>query len=1136
MSNKIFCQLGLLAITLQPLVSPGLVAVEGDFDTAFGTNGVITSNLHVANPLDRGSSSVFQEDGRLLTVASVQVGSQTDWAIYRFTGSGAYDTSFSGDGRVRVDFNGYDDQPYGVAVDSQGRILVAGRVRLTNSNFDWAVIRLTSDGRLDADFGTDGRRVLEMGATNDALGALCVDSQDRPLIGGWTYVGGDQRIAIVRLTTEGALDNSFAGNGTFIKNLVASGEPETINGIECDSAGRIVFGGEYNQEGDKNLKGMGYVGRLLANGSLDTDFNGSGIRSFQTTTAMSRMEYGDTRVLDDDSVIWTGLSWFSNEHSKAESLSVFKVTSDGQMDSSFSDDGRASVYFSNKDDHVVFPAGLVALPDGSIMAAAGVIDLSTNNNVNLLGLARLRPNGSLDTDFGGTGQLALELSYRTGTRSLALHEDAGQLRIVCTGSNLASDVMLVAFDAEGQLLDDFGEAGVRAAFSPVPTIDRIDGMRRDAQGRLLCWGQGQNGFEKYPVLARYLTDGRLDTTFGNQGVWTAEDLPGPVRNLAIQEDGRLLLALGSTGFGNDQQALAARLTASGQLDAEFGDGGLVHFADTGSFEAIAVTDDGRVLAAGQLRSLNDTDLLIVAYTATGALDTGFDGDGVWTRDLNTTSASDSDQIKDLLVHDGKLWLAGSTGRGYSDLLLMRTNLQGQEDSDFGQDGVIVANLSKDDRGDALIRLAALPDGRVIGVGTSANTNWQGWMTAALFNESGLDTSFAEDGLQVIDVDPSRQDVAMGVALLSDGFLITGYGDDSKSGTVRSALAARLGFDGSLVASFDGDGKLLFEHPDLRSLGGVVVDGQRAYLAGNNDEDAVLARILLGEVSDEAPPEITNGEQVTVDMDEDGQPTPFALTLNATDADTPASELIWAIGRAAEHGQADVSNDANGGSQVISYLPEVDYYGTDSFTVIVSDGYLTDSIEVEVRIQDQPDEPSGSPEIHITAAGGALADGATLAGPTLITGDSAQTLTLLVHNQGDATLSIDPMQLDQISGVTALVSRQPPNAVAAGNQADIDISLSASAVGSYSLRCRLDNNDDDEGSYIIRIEGQVAVTQPDPRRIRLLLSDDQGPMPIQIDVDRPGVQLLEDEISHQWTITGLDSSSGVSILILEPENS
>ncbi|MFW5830239.1 MAG: Ig-like domain-containing protein, partial [Planctomycetota bacterium] len=648
-------------------------------------------------------------------------------------------------------------------------------------------------------------------------------------------------------------------------------------------------------------------------------------------------------------------------------------------------------------------------------------------------------------------------------------------------------------------------------------------------------GQGQNGYEEYPVVARYLTDGRLDTTFGNQGVWTSEDLPGPVQDLAIQADGRLLLALGFSGYGNDQQALAARLTASGQLDSGFGDGGIVRFDDTGSFDAIAVTEHGRVLAAGHLRSLNDKALLIVAYTATGVRDTGFDGDGVWTQDLSTASSSASGQIKDLLIHDGKLWLAGSRSAGYSDLLLMRTDLQGRKDSDFGQDGMVVANLSKDDRGDELIRLAALPDGRVIGIGSSANENWQGWMIAALFNESGLDTSFAEDGLQVIDVDPNRQDVAMGVALLSDGFLITGYGDDGKSGTVRSALAARLGFDGSLVASFGGDGKLLFEHPDLRSLSGVVVDGQRAYLAGNNDEDAVLARILLGEVSDEAPPEITEGEQVTVDMDEDGQPTPFALSLNATDADTPASELIWAIGRAAEHGQADVSTNANGGSQVISYLPEADYYGTDSFTVIVSDGYLTDSIEVAVRIQEQPDEPSGSPEIQLTASGRALADGATLAGPTLITGDSAQTLTLRVHNQGDATLSIDPMLLDQISGVTALISRQPPNAVAAGNQADIDISLSASAVGSYSLRCRLNNNDDDEGSYTIRIEGQVVATRPDPRRIRLLLNDEQGPMPIQIELDPSAGILVEDAVSYQWTITGLDSAQRTRILILEPGN-
>jgi serralysin len=95
------------------------------------------------------------------------------------------------------------------------------------------------------------------------------------------------------------------------------------------------------------------------------------------------------------------------------------------------------------------------------------------------------------------------------------------------------------------------------------------------------------------------------------------------------------------------------------------------------------------------------------------------------------------------------------------------------------------------------------------------------------------------------------------------------------------------------------------------------------------------------------PVITEGGNVAVSMSVDGNPTPFSLTLNATDVDA-GTTLTWSISSAASHGTASASG--TGTSKVISYTPDALYAGPDSFTVQVSDGSGgTDTIVVNVTV-------------------------------------------------------------------------------------------------------------------------------------------------------------------------------------------
>jgi VCBS repeat-containing protein len=134
------------------------------------------------------------------------------------------------------------------------------------------------------------------------------------------------------------------------------------------------------------------------------------------------------------------------------------------------------------------------------------------------------------------------------------------------------------------------------------------------------------------------------------------------------------------------------------------------------------------------------------------------------------------------------------------------------------------------------------------------------------------------------------------------------------------------------------------------------------------------------------PVISQGSSVSVTMSEDGAPTPFALSLNATDPD--GDSLTWSISGAPQHGSASVSAGS------VSYTPTANYNGSDSFVVQVSDGDDTASITVNVTITPVNDAPviSGTPTTSLEQ------DVAYSFTPTATDVDTADVLTFSITNK------------------------------------------------------------------------------------------------------------------------------------------
>lgn len=158
------------------------------------------------------------------------------------------------------------------------------------------------------------------------------------------------------------------------------------------------------------------------------------------------------------------------------------------------------------------------------------------------------------------------------------------------------------------------------------------------------------------------------------------------------------------------------------------------------------------------------------------------------------------------------------------------------------------------------------------------------------------------------------------------------------------------------------------------------------VAGTSAASAA-SNVVTPVVANQAP-EIGQGASTSVNLSEDGIPTAFALTLTATDADN--DPLSWSIGSAASNGTASVS------AGVVSYTPEANYHGSDSFAVEVSDGEASDSIIVNVLIAAVNDAPtiSGTPATSLDQ------DTTYSFVPTASDIDAGDTLTFSISNKPD----------------------------------------------------------------------------------------------------------------------------------------
>lgn len=400
--KRLLVVLLLLAGFLVTPTAPARAAVGGDLDRSFGSSGSVVGTT--AGLQVRGVA--IQSDGRIVVAASSGY-----WAwVYRFRTDGTTDTTFGGgDGKTEIDF-GHPTNLNDLAIQPDGRIVVVGRTHIPGISdyYDTAVARLTSTGALDTSFRGDGKSVLDLGFREQAT-AVAIAPEGKIVLVGDGLVALDGDFFVTRLTSSGALDSTFSGDGRTTTGF--GGENDAALDVAVQTDGRIVVAGRTDSDGEFDYDFA--VARYTTSGGLDGSFNFDG----KASIGFGYSDQARAVALQPDGKIV--LAGPSDPDDAPSDFAVARLNTIGLADDDWDGDGKIRTGFGGTDD---WAEDVLVQPDGRIVVVGRVRSDSVGGQFDF-GLLRYNQSGSLNTSFGGDGRVRTSFSGSDEIYAVARQSD-----------------------------------------------------------------------------------------------------------------------------------------------------------------------------------------------------------------------------------------------------------------------------------------------------------------------------------------------------------------------------------------------------------------------------------------------------------------------------------------------------------------------------------------------------------------------------------------------------------------------------------------------------------------------------------------------------------------------------------------
>jgi uncharacterized delta-60 repeat protein len=543
----------------------------------------------------------------------------------------------------------------------------------------------------------------------------------------FTLASGNHSIAAVYTNSDGNFSNSSGSvnNGTY----AASQASTTTSDVTNSGANPSVFGQAVtftvtvSAQAPGNGTPTGTVAFDDGGVSIGTGTLSSGTATF-SSSGLSVASHTITAVYGGDTEFTS-----SNDSSSMTPLVQVVKPPPGTLVSSFGTGGIANVSLSASLPTEDLKA-IAIEPNGEILAAGGA---NYGGNGGAFALALFQVNGTLDPSFGNGGVVLTPFNANGGTYASAIAlEPNGQIVLAGTVGlpGGLGEFALARYNADGTLDSTFGANGL--VTTPVDGNSWATGVAIDANGNIIvAGGAGQAyQFESNFALARYTSNGVLDTTFGNNG--TVETNLGPTdasaQGLALQADGKIVVVgHTSTSSGNFHFAVL-RYSTDGTLDTSFNGTGEVLDNFPGEYagfqgddaRAVAIQADGKIVVTGNFAGQGlVSNVALARYNSDGSPDTTFNGTGKTSLLVGNDDAGDGLTLQG----NGKIIVTGSEGvAGGSPMLTIRYNADGTLDTGFGTNGIVTTKLSSDGNDEAHGAVQVQPDGDIVIGGTAGIGN------------------------------------------------------------------------------------------------------------------------------------------------------------------------------------------------------------------------------------------------------------------------------------------------------------------------------------------------------------------------------------------------------------------------------
>ncbi len=332
---------------------------DGSLDTSFAGDGIQTTSIGSSH--DIGNAVAIQSDGKIVVAGETDTPSGADFAVLRYNTDGSLDTSFSGDGIQTTDFTTLDF-PGSVAIQSDGKIVVAGSAGTGIGAFDFAVARYNTDGSLDTTFSGDGKLTMAFGTTDDSASSVVIQDDGRIVLAGYARLSSNV-FAVARFNSDGSFDTSFSGDG---KQTTAIGTDDAAASVRIQGDGKLVVGGTARVAGNYDFA----VVRYNTDGSLDTTFSGDGK---QTTPIGTGQDNAFTMAIQSDGrILLGGIAYNGSD----VDFAVARFETDGSLDTTFSGDGKLTTAVGTSED---WGWSMALQSDGRILLAGKSNDGTPDN-------------------------------------------------------------------------------------------------------------------------------------------------------------------------------------------------------------------------------------------------------------------------------------------------------------------------------------------------------------------------------------------------------------------------------------------------------------------------------------------------------------------------------------------------------------------------------------------------------------------------------------------------------------------------------------------------------------------------------------------------------------------------------------